>query len=124
MKTLMKHGMAVLILTLASTLCSAVDLTTPIQTELADQGRIALIDIERSIQADLHLASRIQLHEALPAELAAMPVHSAAAIAAVTTSAGTDSARSRVLVISRRSNSENGERPSMRWQSLLPGMMK
>lgn len=88
-------------------------------------GRVALAAIERDIRGALHEDNRRQLLDTLPAELSAMSLNTLQEATVAAAPARSDAVPTRVVVIATRSQSRSAEeRAPLRWQSLLPGMMK
>jgi hypothetical protein len=125
MRSLMKNGLAFLVLSLAAGHAGAIDSPSFLAMLVAQQGQAALTDLQGDIEQDLREHSRTQLNHTLPAELAACATLSAPAVAATSLVAAHRSPLRDLLGLRRSGTaSADGERGSLRWQSLLPGMMK
>ncbi|HRQ64432.1 MAG TPA: hypothetical protein PKZ76_06160 [Xanthomonadaceae bacterium] len=123
---LMKSALIILTASLvASGSCAgAAGSETPLAAAMKQFGHDAVATIERDIHARMLETSRMLLEEALPAELAATPAQATVRPIAVTARAQ-DENRTPIVAMTRGgSSTDSGERATLRWQSLLPGMMK
>jgi ABC-type transport system involved in cytochrome c biogenesis permease component len=121
MKSLMQHGLVVLILSLGAGSAGASG--AAVAPGIAEQGHAAVAALRRDFAEQRRLEAREQLHSVLPAALAATPVV-AEPVQVVVVRVQSESPPRRSFTFSLRGKASESERGTLRWQSLLPGMMK
>jgi hypothetical protein len=126
MTSLLKSALIVLTLGLATCGSStgAAGPEPPLATAMKQHGHAAVVAIERDIHARMLETSRRQLEVTLPAELAATPAQGSERPVALVARAEVETRTASVVVARRGGSADSGERAALRWQSLLPGMMK
>lgn len=122
MNTLLKLSLAALVLIAGKT--GATDPPTLALPHASDTA-IALSALRSDIRAELRANARHQLHEVLPAAFAAIRIlpDNAVATHAAPAQSPLEPGRRGIRMLGGSSGSE-GDRGGLRWQSLLPGMMK